>query len=171
MTRVTGARRHDRPAWRGQSLVELALVLPIFLFLLFGLIDAGRLVFANSTVSQAAREAARLATVQAPFIGATGSDCTAPVCPADDAEFRANVVAAANEMTSIVGVIPTGSVSIFCTAGDPPTGWTSNDCAADNDPFIGNTVSVRIDIPIEPLLPFFDWFYPDNITATATMLI
>ncbi|MCA1481071.1 TadE/TadG family type IV pilus assembly protein, partial [Bradyrhizobium sp. NBAIM08] len=35
----------------GQSLVEFALVLPIFLLLLLGLFDAGRMVYMNSTLS------------------------------------------------------------------------------------------------------------------------
>ena len=49
----------------GQSLVEFALVIPIFLLILFGLIDMGRAVYSNNTVGQAAREAARLAATQA----------------------------------------------------------------------------------------------------------
>ena len=41
----------------GQSLVEFALVFPVFLLLIFGLIDMGRFAYMNSTLSQAAREA------------------------------------------------------------------------------------------------------------------
>ena len=48
---------------RGQSLVEFGLVLPIFLLLVFGIIDFGRAVFAFSTLNSAAREAARVAVV------------------------------------------------------------------------------------------------------------
>ena len=43
----------------GQALVEFALVLPIFLLLLFGLIDVGRLVYTWNALNQAAREGAR----------------------------------------------------------------------------------------------------------------
>ena len=50
--------RGRRPRSRGQSLVEFALVIPIFLLLLFGLIDGGRLVYQHSVLSQAAREGA-----------------------------------------------------------------------------------------------------------------
>ncbi len=53
-------RRKDR---RGQSLVEFGLILPIFLLLVFGIVDLGRAVFAYSTLNSAAREAARLAVV------------------------------------------------------------------------------------------------------------
>jgi Flp pilus assembly protein TadG len=55
-------RRHPRHH-RGQSLVEFALILPIFLVVLLGLFDLGRAVFYHSTISNAAREAVRLAIV------------------------------------------------------------------------------------------------------------
>lgn len=48
---------------RGQSLVEFALIVPIFILVLAGLFDVGRAVFAFNTINQAAREAARLAIV------------------------------------------------------------------------------------------------------------
>jgi len=49
---------------RGQALVEFALVIPLFLFLIFGLIDFGRVVYANNAVSQAAQDATRWGSVQ-----------------------------------------------------------------------------------------------------------
>ncbi len=52
--------RHDR---RGQSLVEFALILPIFILLLVGLFDFGRAIYGYNTISNAAREAARVAIV------------------------------------------------------------------------------------------------------------
>jgi Flp pilus assembly protein TadG len=47
----------------GQALVEFALVIPIFLVIVLGIFDLGRAVFANSTLTNAAREGARLAIV------------------------------------------------------------------------------------------------------------
>jgi Flp pilus assembly protein TadG len=55
-------RRHTRS--RGQALVEFALVLPIFLLLVFGLFDLGRVVYVNNALSEAAREGARWGSVQ-----------------------------------------------------------------------------------------------------------
>lgn len=52
-----------RGSERGQTLVEFALILPIFIVILVGLFDGGRLVFAYNTVSNAAREGGREATV------------------------------------------------------------------------------------------------------------
>ena len=51
----------------GQTLVEFALVFPIFILLLLGVFDIGRAVFAYNEVTNAAREAVRMAIVnQAP---------------------------------------------------------------------------------------------------------
>lgn len=48
---------------RGQSLVEFALLLPLLLLILFGVIDFGRSIFQYSTLSEGARQAGRLAVV------------------------------------------------------------------------------------------------------------
>jgi hypothetical protein len=44
---------------RGQALVEFALVFPVFMILVFGLIDVGRFVLGTNSANEAAREAAR----------------------------------------------------------------------------------------------------------------
>ncbi len=49
----------------GQSLVEFTMILPIFLVLMFGLIDFGRAFYTWLLVTNAAREGARVAAVQA----------------------------------------------------------------------------------------------------------
>ena len=46
---------------RGQSMVEFAVLAPIFFLLLLGTIDLGRAVYTYNTISDAAREAARTA--------------------------------------------------------------------------------------------------------------
>lgn len=51
------------PASRGQALVEFALVIPVFLLVLVALFDVGRAVFAWNTLTNAAREGARMAIV------------------------------------------------------------------------------------------------------------
>jgi Flp pilus assembly protein TadG len=56
-------RRRARPGTSGQALVEFALVIPIFLLVLVTLFDFGRAVFAYNTLTNAAREGARIAIV------------------------------------------------------------------------------------------------------------
>jgi Flp pilus assembly protein TadG len=48
---------------RGQGLVEFALVLPILLLVIFGIIDFGRAVYAYNTIGNAARTGGRVAIV------------------------------------------------------------------------------------------------------------
>lgn len=58
MSRLRG--RHDV---HGQSLVEFALILPILLILLLGIVDFGRAIAAYNSVSNGARSGARVAIV------------------------------------------------------------------------------------------------------------
>jgi len=56
---------------RSQALVEFAMVAPIFLLIMFGAIDIGRLLYAYSAISSAARDGARAASLQVSLF----SDC------------------------------------------------------------------------------------------------
>lgn len=53
------ARRGGTDGGRGQSLVEFALVLPLFLLLVAAMVDFGMGIYSNITVLNAAREGAR----------------------------------------------------------------------------------------------------------------
>jgi len=61
-------RLAGRPRKRedGQSLVEFALVIPIFLLVLFSIVDFGMAFHAWITVTNSAREGARIGSVHAP---------------------------------------------------------------------------------------------------------
>ena len=63
MSRLRSLGRRDQS--RGQALVEFSLVFMLFMLLVFGLIDLGRLVYANNALAEAAREGARWGSVQA----------------------------------------------------------------------------------------------------------
>lgn len=65
-------KRANRPRYRGQSMVEFALVAPLFFLLLFGVIEMGRLVWTNHELTNGVREGARLAMVR-------GSESTSPI--------------------------------------------------------------------------------------------
>jgi Flp pilus assembly protein TadG len=85
---------------RGQSLVEFALVFPLLILMLLGLFDFGRAIYAYNTVSNAAREAARVAIVN-------------PDVPAIRAEAVSQAIA--------LGVDPASVTVDFHEAGDPDT--------------------------------------------------
>ena len=63
--------RRDK-AQRSQALIEFALVSPVLLLLLFGVVDIGRAIFYYDTINHAAREGARVA-VRAATQGRAGA--------------------------------------------------------------------------------------------------
>jgi len=65
------AKRNGRQT--GQSLTELAIVLPLFLVVTFGIIDASRLIYAYNAVSLSAREGVRWAVVRGATSGRPAS--------------------------------------------------------------------------------------------------
>jgi Flp pilus assembly protein TadG len=70
---MTGLR-----AMRGQALIEFAIVVTMFLLLVFAIFDFGRVIWANNSLANAAREAARYAIVHG---GSKTNTC--PVGPFD----------------------------------------------------------------------------------------
>lgn len=163
------ARRRDR----GQTLVEFALVFPVFILLLFGLLDMGRFVYLNSTLSQAAREGARVASVEASWLGSSDPSCGTfggPTCPANVAALRTDVTAAVNRMIAPFGPIATGSVYLSCDATSPPTGaWTTQSCNATSS---GGLTSVRVVYTFTPITPIVGQIVGSIPTSgAATMVI
>lgn len=56
-------------------MVELALILPVLLILVFGITEFGRYLYLKNSVTQAAREGARKAAVTNPWVaGSNGSE-------------------------------------------------------------------------------------------------
>lgn len=132
-------RRRDR----GQGLVEFALVLPIFLLVLFGIIDLGRYVYVANAFNQAAREAARYGSVEqwsyACPAGVTSPDrltCTQQVA-------RDRMAAAPAYYT----------VTATCTT-DGTTSVAAPACRA------GNLLRVVVKTPAAPASQRFTFFTP-----------
>ena len=88
---------------RGQDLVEYALILPLFLFLVLSFIEISVLFFSYVTVSNAAREGARVATAVA-----------SSSCDQTCVDNRAR--AAALELTT---GLPNNSIQVNITHPDP----------------------------------------------------
>jgi general stress protein CsbA len=157
---------------RGQSLVEFALVLPVFLLLLFAVIDMGRYVYLNSTLSQAAREAARVASVEAYWIGHTDTACgTAggPVCPANVSALRTDVLGGANRMMAPFGSIAAADLYTSCDVGTAPSPVTTQTCSSQS---IGGVASVRVVAIYRPITPVISSLFPSITTqASAAMVI
>lgn len=165
-------RRSRRGA--GQSLVEFALVIPIFLLVLFGLLDMGRAVYSNNTLAQAAREATRLAATQAFWVGNSDPACNAaagPVCPGTVAALKTNVDAAANQMAIGLGTLATSQIYMQCNPpASPPSGaWTGSTC---NSRGFGDIVSVRVVYTFTMITPIVGQIANNlSMSASATMLV
>ena len=97
-------RHGERRASSGQSLAEFAIVVPIFLLVLFGMIDIGRYVFLATAFNHAAREGARFGSVEQ-----WSFSCPAAASP-KNRQNCAEVVA----RNSIVGAPPTFTVDATC---------------------------------------------------------
>lgn len=67
--------RRNKHARRGAAMVEMALVLPLFLMLILGIIEFGRAMMVANLVTNAAREGARMAVLD----GSTNTDVTSAV--------------------------------------------------------------------------------------------
>jgi hypothetical protein len=169
----TDPRRRRRPA-SGQSLVEFAVVLPMFLLLLTGVFDGGRLVYMNTVLSQAAREAARAASVEASWVGSTDPSCNTwggPICPSSFDALLNDATSAANRMVTPFATIPKAHISMRCDrAGAAPAGnWTGQSCSSASP---GSVVSVRVDMTYEPITPFVGSVVPSiSLSGFATMTI
>jgi hypothetical protein len=106
-------------------MAEFALVLPIFLLLLFGIIDGGRVVYSNNSLSQAAREGARWGSVQGRAATAVGRD------------------AIGDEALSRINGVPSPEATVTCERN----GAVVNACAS------GDILVVRIEADLQFVTP------------------
>ncbi len=133
---------------RGQSLVEFALGITIFMTLLIGLVDLARAAFLFNGVSDAAREVARVTSVH-PGTTTLGSS----------SETTAAVSA---ERALVPGLVVT-SYACIDIAGDAVTGTTS--CQP------GNWVKVSVRTSFQPILPVLAAFGPITFTTSSSAKI
>ena len=110
----------------GQSLAEFVLVLPIFLILVFAIIDFGLGFHAWLTVTNSAREGARLGAVRAPGSGFCDMD---PSTKATDITCRVRETASSLDQAKL-------TVTVFCPNPNgicPGTPGTSVNVKVDYD--------------------------------------
>lgn len=112
MKRITSRRTK-----RGQSLAEMAVVIPVLVFLLMGGFDASVMISDKITAGYAVRQGARLAAE----IG--GSQTTSATTTAVDNQIIRNVLAVANGLTSAkpteIDIYAPSRPDGSYTAGDP----------------------------------------------------
>jgi len=137
--------RPSRP--RGQSLAEFALVFPVLMLIIGGIIQFGLIFWGQNTLTQVARDTGRWA--------ATQIDCTtaAPVIA------TANAIAA---QSSLIGYTPgefTGANTVVTWRSEPPAG----PC-----PPTDNQDEAWVRITINHAVPIFFPFVPGNGQLAST---
>ncbi len=147
--RSIGALLRRRGDSRGQSLVEFAMILPVFVLLFGATLDLGRLFYAQITLTNAAREGA-LQGARTPESYRSGS--------CDTANNLVVCRAVLESSGSFVEVSP-GDVSMSCSMG----------CTK----IYGNVVTVRIAGEFEFLTPVMAVIFGDtmDISTTASALV
>jgi Flp pilus assembly protein TadG len=146
-----GWSRWGRPA---TSLVEFALVVPVFFLVIFGILEYARLLFAIQLVNNAAREGARYAVVN------TTTATTAEVQTYVDGFM-------ANQGTKLfTGYTATGSITVY--KADPSTG--QNLGASWQNASWGDAVGVTITGTYQPMLPGLTQL-ASSMTLTGTCVM
>jgi Flp pilus assembly protein TadG len=139
--------RQFRGAKKGVAALEFALILPMFLTILFCTMDYGWMFFQQLAITSAAREGARAAAL-----------------------------AAADATTNDIRTIATNAVNTFLNANNLDTSLatitTTETAATNNTP---ETVSVTVNFTFEPLVGVFFLSedlqpYPDTLTSSAVMI-
>ncbi len=167
-TRSRGSRRSGR----GQTLVEFAIVIPIFMFTVLGLIDVARFVYLNSTLSQAAREATRVGSVEASYRGSPDPACGksgGPICPSNDSALVSDMRSGANRMMTPFGSVTNVYVNCVDDTASPPSGnWTGSMCSKNSN---GNIISVRVTSQFVPITPVLSDLIGMTLSGSASMTI
>lgn len=171
-------RRHRRratarPGAAGQGLVELALVLPLFLGILIGAIDLGRVVWANDTLNSAAREAARYAVVHGGSpsnpcpVGPAGPDATVPLA-SETCPYPSPSKQAVREVVIESAIAGGTDITVQVCYGTGCSGDTDIPGATNAR---GTQVTVTVSSPISLVIPSLLGTSSVTVTATSSMLV
>jgi Flp pilus assembly protein TadG len=169
--------RHSTEKRRGQGLVEFALVMPILMLVLFGIIDTGWIVFSFSQLYNGMRESVRygsvvgfpatgqpaqyldcdgirkLAIAQASFTGVKATDITVEY---DDGRTNTGTT------HSRVGTCPAGGAFTQDSTYIPQGGSTASPRNVQN----GDRIIVTVDVNLHFLTPFIRAFAPSGIQVS-----
>jgi Flp pilus assembly protein TadG len=145
------SRLFARDRGRGQSLVEFALVLPIFMLIVFGIVDGGRVVFANNDMAQATRNVARVAS--------TTCFATVPACSKTAGPIAAAIATNGSSML----VNPTWTIQCLDheTLAIRINNGTTDPCK------VGDLVRVSVSSPMLFVTPVASSFGPVNLGSKS----
>ncbi len=140
--RVRGDRRRT-----GQALVEFAIILPVFLFLMLMAIDFGRLFFSYIQISNAAREGAAYA--------------------AGDPTGTAKISAHAQQETSSQAQGGESAIVVTTACADP-AGSPILCSASSGGSGAGNSLTVKVSEGFTFITPFINGFFGNSFRMSAS---
>ncbi|MEW6718561.1 MAG: TadE/TadG family type IV pilus assembly protein [Chloroflexota bacterium] len=135
-----------------QGLIEFALILPVILLLIYGMIEISRFIFFYGAVATSSREGARF--------GVSVGDAGATSLRYKDCDGIKN--AALRVGAGLIG-LTSGDITIEYDHG---TGVSFSSCPPSPDVAIGDRIKVRVQANYDPLLPLVN-FPTIPITATT----
>lgn len=136
-------------AKKGQSLLEIALAIPIFLVVIFGVFDLGRVFFSTITLVNAAREGARYLTV---YPQDAGNELGA---------FFGTMQRSVQEAAGGGISLANGQIAVTCVNGGDEDNKT-----CDSGGSVVVTINHNVDLVLGWLLPS-----PISITRSAEMIV
>ena len=146
---ISRRRMTSRRARRGQALLEFALVLPIFLLIVFGIIDIGRYVYLTNAFNEGAREGARFGSVEQ-----WSYSCPASVPLASQTRFTCAAAVTVGRIAGAPAYVATPTVSCYGKGGDPTTAVSAAACRA------GYLLQVTVATPTTPANQRFQFLTP-----------
>jgi len=142
---------------KGQTIVEFALVFPVFLLIVLGIIELGHLMFVWAAVTDASREASRYAAGTG--YGSDGlplyRDCSGIMAVAHQYGFMANISAT------------TADVAITYDNGNVPSQTTTfASCSTSVTVSLGDRIGVTVTGHYKPFVPLVP-IPAINLTSTS----
>ena len=144
---------------KAQAMVEFAIVLPLLMLLLYGLLEAGRILFLYSTVVTASRQAVRY--------GSTTGAGTNGVFRYQDC------IGIKNAASRVAFLGPFDTITIEYDTGPGYSPFDTCDGTTDTISLVGNSnrVVVTVSEPFTPIIPLIVPITPRIITAKSARTI
>ncbi len=133
---------------RGQTLLEFALVVPVFLMLVFAVIDFGHLFYVEMTMENAVRQAGRYAT--------TGNHLADPKNPGQNLSRVNSIIQSIQQAANGLNV-PSNSITISSVGG-----------GAGSAGGPGDTVTISVNTGVQMMTPLIAPFFKPNGTYNFT---
>ena len=170
---------------RGQSMVEFALLLPVFVLFIFGILDFGRSIYYYNAVSQAVGEAARAVALAPTSLPANSDALTAAQaqaswitlapCPNQTVD-SSNAASAASDLAGGAAYLfigNPGGANVNSDGANAPGGESGTSTCTATPALSSNhdRLQVTIVYKFTPFTPLISQFTGSQILLTSTSVV